>query len=267
MESAHQFSFRPDCQQYSGRTVFSSAYCSLSNPICFWTMRCRRTMIPRKILTGLAKFQEIVSVNDFWFPRRLQELWQFPLCFLRSFRFARIWLNPLGGKVLHHDCRWSAVIKSLWARLHQHVFCKKPSIFSFQADIAMWVLRKGRVDTTLTLTRVHLCSRLHCNSWEELAVSRSLGAGFHRGSLGLRSSTKFSLKSCCQSGKSSNRSRCTSSDSSFLLLFSVSVDLCSGFPCWTFGVSVDVKYGILWWRWWCRCRRCRGTRDYAWHIF
>ena len=34
----------------------------------------------------------------------LSELLQAPLCFLRSFCFARIRLDPLGGQVLHHDC-------------------------------------------------------------------------------------------------------------------------------------------------------------------
>ena len=38
------------------------------------------------------------------FPGRLQELLQAHLCFLRSFCFARIRLDPLGGQVLHHDC-------------------------------------------------------------------------------------------------------------------------------------------------------------------
>ena len=61
-------------------------------------------MIPRKIFTGLATFQGIVSVNDFRLPVRLQELLQAPLCFLRSFCLARIRLDPLGGQVLHHDC-------------------------------------------------------------------------------------------------------------------------------------------------------------------
>ena len=44
-------------------------------------------MIPGKIFTGFAKFQEIVSVNDFRLPIELQELLQAPLCFLRSFFF------------------------------------------------------------------------------------------------------------------------------------------------------------------------------------
>ena len=76
----------------------------LSNPICFWSVWCRRTMIPRKMFMGFAKFQRSVSVNDFRLPIWLQELLQAPLCFLRSFCFARIRLNSLGGQVLHHDC-------------------------------------------------------------------------------------------------------------------------------------------------------------------
>ena len=61
-------------------------------------------MIPGKIFTGLAKFQEIVTVNDFRLPFWLQELLQAPFGFLRSFCFARIRLDPLGSQVLHHDC-------------------------------------------------------------------------------------------------------------------------------------------------------------------
>ena len=48
-------------------------------------------MIPKKILTGFAKFQEINSVNDFWFPRRLQE------SFVSSFPFAEKFLFCIGG--------------------------------------------------------------------------------------------------------------------------------------------------------------------------
>ena len=61
-------------------------------------------MIPGKIFTGFAKFQGVVSVNDFTFPIWLQELLQAPLCFLRSFCFARKRLDLFGGQVLHHDC-------------------------------------------------------------------------------------------------------------------------------------------------------------------
>ena len=61
-------------------------------------------MIPGEIFTSFAEFQGIVSVNDFRLPIRLQELLQAPLCFLRSFYFARISLDPLSGEILHHDC-------------------------------------------------------------------------------------------------------------------------------------------------------------------
>ena len=61
-------------------------------------------MIPCWIFTGFAKCQRIVSVNDFWLPRRLQELLHAPLRFLRSFCFTRIRLDPLGSQVLLHDC-------------------------------------------------------------------------------------------------------------------------------------------------------------------
>ena len=74
-------------QQYSRGAFLSSAHCSFSNPICFWSVWCWRTMIPGKIFKSLAKFQGIVSVNDFWFPLGLQELLQPSFCFLRSFLF------------------------------------------------------------------------------------------------------------------------------------------------------------------------------------
>ena len=60
-------------------------------------------MISGKIFTSFDKFQGIVSAHDFRFPMWLQELLQAPLCFLRSFCFARIRLDPLGGQALHHD--------------------------------------------------------------------------------------------------------------------------------------------------------------------
>ena len=91
-------------QQYSRGAFCYSAHCSLSDPICFWFVWCWRTMILGEIFTGLAKFQGIVSVNDFRFPVWLQELLQALLRILRSFCFARIRLDPLGGQVLHHDC-------------------------------------------------------------------------------------------------------------------------------------------------------------------
>ena len=73
-------------QQYSRGAFLYSAHCSFSNPICFWSMWCWRTMIPGKIFTGFAKFQGIVSVNDFRLPnlapRTLASSFVFPEKFL-----------------------------------------------------------------------------------------------------------------------------------------------------------------------------------------
>ena len=57
----------------------------------------RRAMIPGEIFTSFAEFQGIVNVNDFRLPMGLQELLQASLCFLSSFCFARICLDPLSG--------------------------------------------------------------------------------------------------------------------------------------------------------------------------
>ena len=117
----------------------------------------------------------------------------------------------------------------LWARMYKHVFCKKPSFFCLQADISILCFFV-RVDTVLTRTWFHFARDSIGSSREVLAVSRYLGAGLLRGSLGLLSSTKLSLKSWNRSGKSCNRSVCTSSRPSLLFLFSVSVGLFCRFP-------------------------------------
>ena len=116
------------------------------------------------------------------------------------------------------------------------------------------------------------------SSWDDLEVSCLSCSGFHPGSVEVLSSTKFYLNSCSQSSNSCDISLCTSSRFSVLFLFSVSVDSCNGFTrtCtsfwyWIFGVSVCVKYGILWWRWWRSKWRCSWgrtrwyTRNHKWH--
>ena len=46
-------------QQYSRGAFLYFAHCSLSNPICLWSVWCRRTMIPGKIFTRFAKVCEL----------------------------------------------------------------------------------------------------------------------------------------------------------------------------------------------------------------
>ena len=105
-------------------------------------------MIPRKIFTSFAKFQGIGSVNDFRLPIWLQELLQAPLCLLRSFCFARIRLDPLGGQVLHHDCismtdsRFTTFTENFVICCNQitNIFCTRYGSASASSAIVMLVL-------------------------------------------------------------------------------------------------------------------------------
>ena len=148
MESAHQYSFRPDCNNTAQMPSFTLRTALSAIQIVSRSVWCRRTMIPGKIFTSFAKFQRNVSVNDFRLPMLLQELLQAPVCFLRSFCFARIRLDRLGAQVLHHDC--ISIIASRFTtftenfviccnqitknflhevRLRQYVFCMGPLCF------------------------------------------------------------------------------------------------------------------------------------------
>ena len=118
----------------------------------------------------------------------------------------------------------------LWARLHQRVFCKKPSLFSSSSRYRYLGPSESACGrTVLTRTPFHFCSRLQWEFMRRTWKCLNVQAQGFRVSEGLRSSTKCSLKSCSQSCKSCNRSSCTSSRPSFLFVFSVSVGLCSGF--------------------------------------
>ena len=129
-------------------------------------------MIPGKIFTGFAKFQEVVSVNDFRLPIRLRELLQAPLCFLRSFCFARIRLNPLGSQVLHHGCismivsRFTTFTENFVICCYQVTknFCTRfdstkassarcPCDFGRLADLAISVFREVSINTVFTQIR------------------------------------------------------------------------------------------------------------------
>ena len=57
----------------------------------------------RLILHKLCQILRNASVNDFWFPGRLEELLQALLCFLRSFCLTWVGLYPLSSQVLYHD--------------------------------------------------------------------------------------------------------------------------------------------------------------------
>ena len=125
-------------------------------------------MIPGKIFTGFAKFQRVVSVNDFRFPIWLQELLQAPSCSLRSFCFARICLDPMSGQVLHHYCismivsRFTIFTENFVICCYQvtKIFCTRhgsaiassarcPCNFGPLTDLPISVFREMSVNTVL----------------------------------------------------------------------------------------------------------------------
>ena len=166
LNQPHQFAFRPDCNN-TAEVPSLTLRTAFSNPICFRSVWCRRTMIPGKVFTGFAKFRGIVSVNDFWFPIWLRELLQASLGFLWSFVFARICLDPLSGQVLHHDCismivsRFAIVTEDLVICCNQitHKFSARGTAppmrllhgalvnFGPLADLAISVFKKVSINT------------------------------------------------------------------------------------------------------------------------
>ena len=123
-------------------------------------------MIPGKIFTGFAKFQGIVSVNDFRLPFGLHELLQAPLCFLRSFCSARIRLDPLGGQVLHHDCI-SMIVSRFTTFTENSVICcfESPNFLAGGMAAPVRFLRRnsgpsGSECVNVVLARYHFSPRL-----------------------------------------------------------------------------------------------------------
>ena len=191
----------------------------------------------------------VVSVNDFWLPRRLQELHQALLRFLRSFFFlhghdcihcAAKSCTTTGEAMIVPRCTFftgnfvirrnqvTTMFRSA-PRLYQHVFCKKPLLFASSSRHHNWGPSGSDCKCCVYPSPVPLLLaaplEIHEMTWKcpdfpALGFSKALLEYFHQ--------LKFSLKSCCQSGNSCDISLCTSSDSPFLFVFSVSVVSCSG---------------------------------------
>ena len=134
-------------------------------------------MIPGSFFTGFAKFQGMVSVNDFWFPGRLQDFLQALLRCLSSFRFTWVRLYPPSSQVLYHDSvsmivsRFTSFTKDFVVRssLISKMFrsghdrssafsARSPRYFRPQTDMATPVFRE--MSKNVLFTRYHFCSRL-----------------------------------------------------------------------------------------------------------
>ena len=151
-------------------------------------------MIPGKICTSFSKFRGIVSLNDFRLPTRLQELLQASLCFLKSYCFARIRLDPSGGQVLHHDCismivsRFTTFTENFVICCNQitKIFCTRydsanassawcPRNFGPLTDLAISVFREVSTNTVFTQIHTSLGSKIiHEKNWRVSLCVREL---------------------------------------------------------------------------------------------
>ena len=139
-------------------------------------------------------------MNDFWFPRRLQELLQALFRFLRNLCFTRIRLDPLGGHALHHDCKSMMVSRFTYCTKDFVICCnqitkifrsghdctsafseRSPCNSGSQADVAFSVLR----EVILCLPDTTFARGSEDNSREELANASRCSEKL--------SSTRFSL--------------------------------------------------------------------------
>ena len=172
METAQYSLPRPDCNSTAGVPFFTLR--TVLSAIKFVSDLCgvERTMIPGKVFTRFAKFQGIVSVNDFWFPRRLGSCKKNLIC--KGMIVSTLLPSP--APRLHiHDCfeittftEYFVICKNQITKIFRFGHdctstssARNPCYFCLQADIAVWVFRKVRVYTMLARIRYHFCSRPH----------------------------------------------------------------------------------------------------------
>ena len=162
--SAHHFSSRPDCNNTADVPSF--------------TLRTALSTIPF--------VSDLCGVDVQWFQERSSHALQMTLgflfgsknfgklllCFLRSFCFARMRLDPLGGQVLHHDCISMIVSRIttfnenfvIWCSQITKIFCTKydstntSSAVSFcdfgpLANLAISVFQEVSINTVFTEIR------------------------------------------------------------------------------------------------------------------
>ena len=97
VESAHQLSSRPDCNNTAEVPSFTLRTALSAIPLVSDLCGVDVQWFQERSSQNFSEFQGIVSVNDYWLPLGLQELLQAALGFLWSFVFARIRLDPLSS--------------------------------------------------------------------------------------------------------------------------------------------------------------------------
>ena len=242
MESAHHSLSRSDCTQHHKRPFFDSTHCSFCQShlflFCVALTYNDSRIIPRKTCQN---FQELSVWMTFGFSRRLQGTSSgssgSPGKFL--FYIGRVVTTVLPSLVPPRhidDCGVTHILHEelcdpqlssrqnfpLWARLYQHVFCKNPSLFLSSSRYRFLGNSESACGHYAYPNKVPLLLAtllvIHEKNWQCLYIQA-------QGFPWLSRSTFIAIPA-----SHAIDSLCTSSRSSFLFVFSVSVGLCSGFP-------------------------------------
>ena len=168
MESAHQFSFRPDCNNtaevpsFTLRTALSAI--PFVSDLCGVDVQC----FQERSSQDLPNSQELSVWMTLCFLSGSKNFCQL-LCFLWIFCFARIRQDPLGGQGLHHECI-SMIVSRFTIFTETFVICCYPvtKIFGTRygsaiapsargscnfgplTDLAISVMREMSINTVLT---------------------------------------------------------------------------------------------------------------------
>ena len=168
MESAHHSLPRPDCNS----TADLSLCARLFRQSHVFLICVVLTYNDSKIIPG--KFEGIVSVNDLWFPRRLQGTSlgssgsPGKFLFYTGMIVSTVLPNLVPPRHIDDSSLrilWSAVIKSpkcstLGTTVPVRLLQEALVIFLFK-HMSQIGLRKVRIYTVLARTQFHFCSRLH----------------------------------------------------------------------------------------------------------
>ena len=169
----------------------------------------------------------------------------------------------------------------LWVRLYQHVLCKKPlsisswSIFHSSDPSESAYLHCAYPNPVPLLLEARLEVHGKCLDFLALGFPKALLKYFHQpNSVWIPVANQATHGICLSVLLPTPFFIFVSSFCGFMQRVSLKlfIGTSTSFLNWIFGVSVDIKYGILWWRWWrsrwgCSWRRARWwTRNHQWYI-
>ena len=153
MESAHQLSIEPDCNNTAEVPSFTLRTALSAIPFVSDPCGVDVQWLQERSSQALPNSKELSVYLTFGFLSGSKIFCKLLWVSWENFCFARIRLDPLGGQVLHHDCipvivsRFAIVTEDLVICCHQvtKIFCTRVSCnFGPLTDLAISVFREMR---------------------------------------------------------------------------------------------------------------------------